>query len=232
MTRADNIDDTGSLPIVHLAGLEVMKSALPRRISMRRAVLTTLSAVFVLAPTIALAHTGHGDTSGLMHGFTHPITGIDHVLAMVAVGMLAAQLGGRALWLVPLGFVGVMAVAGALGMAGIQLPFSEVGIALSVIVLGLAVAFRLSLPELAALALVGFFAVFHGHVHGAEMPAAASRVPYAVGFVGATAMLHAAGVGVGLLVGWEGGTLSRRLVQAGGGAMALFGLAVLTGFLL
>ena len=198
---------------------------------MRRAVLTTLSAVFVLAPAIALAHTGHGDTGGLMHGFTHPITGIEHVLAMVAVGMLAAQLGGRALWLAPLGFVGVMAVAGALGMAGIELPFSEVGIALSVVVLGLAVAFRLSLPVLAAVALVGFFALFHGHVHGAEMPAAASAVRYAVGFVGATAMLHAVGVGVGLLVGWEGG-ISRRLAQAGGGAMALFGLAVLTGFLL
>ena len=199
---------------------------------MRRAVLATLSAVFVFAPTIALAHAGHGDTSGLMHGFTHPIAGIDHVLAMVAVGVLAAQLGGRALWLVPLGFVGAMAVAGAVGMVGIQLPFSEVGIALSVIVLGLAVAFRLSLPVLAAMALVGFFAVFHGHVHGAEIPAAASGVPYAAGFVGATAMLHAVGVGVGLMVGWEGGMLSRRLVQASGGAMALFGLATLPGFLL
>jgi urease accessory protein len=198
---------------------------------MRRAVLTTLVAAFAIAPAIALAHTGHGDTSGLMRGFTHPITGIDHVLAMVAVGVLAAQLGGRALWLVPLGFVGVMAVAGVLGMAGIQLPFSEVGIALSVIVLGLVVAFRLSLPELAAMALVGLFAVFHGHVHGAEMPAVASGVSYAVGFVGATAMLHAVGVGVGLLVGWERGTLSRRLVQAGGGAMALFGLVVLAGSL-
>ena len=199
---------------------------------MRRAVLKTLSTVLVLAPTIALAHTGHGDTSGLMHGFTHPITGVDHVLAMVAVGVLAAQLGGRALWLVPLGFVGVMAVAGAFGMAGIQLPAAEVGIALSVFVLGLAVAFRLSPPELAAMALVGFFAVFHGHVHGAEMPAAASGVAYAAGFVGATAMLHAVGVGVGLLVGWEAGALSPRLLQAGGGAMALFGFAVLAGILL
>ncbi|RPI41548.1 MAG: HupE/UreJ family protein [Hyphomicrobiaceae bacterium] len=199
---------------------------------MRRAVLTTLSTVLVLAPTIALAHTGHGDTSGLMHGFTHPITGIAHVLAMVAVGVLATQLGGRALWLVPLGFVGVMAVAGTLGMAGIQLPVSEVGIALSVIVLGLAVAFQLSLPESAAIALVCFFAAFHGHVHGAELPAAASWVPYAAGFVGATAMLHAVGVGIGLLVGWEAGALSRRLVQAGGGAMALFGFAVLAGFIL
>lgn len=167
-----------------------------------------------------------------MHGFSHPITGIDHVLAMVAVGVLAAQLGGRALWLVPLGFVGIMAVAGALGMAGIQLPFSEVGIALSLIVLGLAVAFRLSLPELAAVALVGFFAVFHGYVHGAEMPAAASALPYALGFVAATAMLHAVGVGIGLLVGREGETLSRRLVQGGGGAMALVGLAGLPGLLL
>ena len=199
---------------------------------MRRAMLATLSAVFVFAPAMAFAHSGHGDTSGLTHGFSHPITGIDHVLAMVAVGVLAAQLGGRALWLVPLGFVAIMAGAAAVGMAGIPLPFSEAGISLSVIVLGLAVAFRLSLPELAAMALVGFFAVFHGHVHGAEMPAAASGALYALGFVAATAMLHATGVGIGLLVGWEGGTSSRRLVQGGGGAMALFGLAALPGFLL
>jgi len=199
---------------------------------MRRAMLATLSAVFVFAPAMAFAHSGHGDTSGLTHGFSHPITGIDHVLAMVAVGVLAAQLGGRALWLVPLGFVAIMAGAAAVGMAGIPLPFSEAGISLSVIVLGLAVAFRLSLPELAAMALVGFFAMFHGHVHGAEMPAAASGVPYALGFVAATAMLHAMGVGIGLLVGREGGTSSRLLVQGGGGAMALFGLAALPGFLL
>jgi urease accessory protein len=146
--------------------------------------------------------------------------------------VLAAQLGGRALWLVPLCFIGIMAGAGALGMAGIPLPFSEAGISLSVIVLGLAVAFRLSLPELAAMALVGFFAVFHGHAHGAEMPTAASAVPYALGFVAATALLHTVGVGIGLLVGREGGTLSRRLVQSGGGAMALFGLAALPGFIL
>jgi len=198
---------------------------------MRRAVLTTLSAVFVVAPTITLAHTGNGDTSGLMHGFIHPVTGIDHVLAMVAVGLLAAQLGGRAPWLVPLSFVGVMAVAGALGMAEIQLPFAEVGIALSVIVLGLAVAFRLNLPELAAVALVGFFAMFHGHVHGAEMPAAASALPYVAGFVGATVLLHGVGLGLGLLTSQDGGMLGRRLVQSGGGAMALFGIAVLAGLL-
>ena len=198
---------------------------------MRRAALTTLGAVFVLVPTIALAHTGHGETSGLMHGLTHPITGIDHVLAMVAVGMLAAQLGGRMLWLVPLSFVGVMAVAGALGMAGIQLPFAEVGIALSIVVLGLAVAYRFNLPALAAMALVGFFAVFHGHVHGVEMPAAASGLLYAAGFAGATAMLHVAGVGVGLLVALDRGKLGRGVVQVGGSAIALFGITILAGLL-
>jgi hydrogenase/urease accessory protein HupE len=126
---------------------------------------------------IALAHTGHAETTGLMYGLAHPISGIDHVLAMVAVGLLSAHLGGRALWLVPLTFVGVMMVGGALGMAGIQLPFAEVEIGLSVIVLGLAVAFRFNLPTLAAMALVGFFAVFHGYVHGVELPASASGLP-------------------------------------------------------
>jgi urease accessory protein len=204
---------------------------------MKRAVLTSFAvlaagiAVFVLNPAIALAHTGHLDTSGLAHGFIHPISGIDHVLAMVAVGVLAAQLGGRALWLVPLSFVGVMAAAGALGMAGIQLPFAELGIALSVIVLGLAIAFPIELPALAAMAVVGFFAVFHGQVHGAEMPAAASALPYAVGFIGATALLHATGVGLGLLFGLEGGKLGHHVVRLGGGAMALFGVAILAGVL-
>jgi urease accessory protein len=191
---------------------------------MSPAVLTTLIAAFVLAPAIALAHTGHAETTGLMYGLAHPISGIDHVLAMVAVGLLSAHLDGRALWLVPLSFVGVMVVGGALGMAGIQVPFAEVGIGLSVIVLGLAVAFRFNLPTLAAMALVGFFAVFHGYVHGAELPAAASGLPYAVGFVGATALLQGVGAGFGLLIG-------RRVVQAGGGAMAVLGVAILSGLL-
>jgi len=127
---------------------------------MKRAVLTTLATAFVLAPTIAFAYTGYGDTSGLVHSLTHPIAGIDHVLAMVAVGLLAAQLGGRALWLVPLSFVGAMAIAGALGMTELQIPFAEFGIALSIIVLGLAVAFQLNLPALAAMALVAFLRRF------------------------------------------------------------------------
>jgi urease accessory protein len=162
-----------------------------------------------------------------MHGLTHPITGIDHILAMIAVGVLAAQLGGRALWLVPLSFVAVMAAAGALAMAGIQVPFAELGIALSVMVLGMAIAFPLKVPALAAVALVGFFAVFHGYAHGLEMPASATALSYAAGFLGVTVLLHATGMSFGLLFGLEGWRLGHRLVQAGGGAMALFGAAIL-----
>jgi urease accessory protein len=150
---------------------------------------------------------------------------------MVAVGVVAVHIGGRALWLVPLSFVGVMAVAGTLAMAGVRVPLAEAGIALSVIVLGLAVAVRLELPRLAAIALVGFFAVFHGYVHGAEMPAAASGLLYGLGFVAATVLLHTVGLGIGVLTRHDGTTLSRRLVQAGGGAMAVFGIAGLAAFL-
>jgi urease accessory protein len=198
---------------------------------MRRAIPTMVAAAFVLAPTVAWAHAGHGDAGGLTHGFTHPITGIDHVLAMVAVGVLAAQFSGPALWLLPLSFVGVMTVGSALGMAGTQLPFAEFGVALSVIVLGLAVALPFRLRMLAGIALVGLFALFHGHAHGAEMPAAASALYYTAGFIGATALLHAAGIGLGLLFGAETGRPGHHAVQAGGGAMALFGAAILIGVL-
>ena len=146
----------------------------------------------------AFAHTGLGDAAGFTHGFMHPVGGLDHVLAMVAVGLYAALLGGRALWLVPATFVAVMAIGGALGMAGFGLPYAEIGIALSVVVLGLAVALRLSLPTLAAMALVGLFAVFHGHAHGAEMPQDVSGYAYAAGFMLATALLHCAGIALGL----------------------------------
>jgi urease accessory protein len=193
---------------------------------MRRVALALVATV-VLAPVAAFAHTGHDDASGLLHGLNHPITGIDHVLAMVAVGVLAAQLGGRALCLVPLSFVAVMTVAGALGMAGTPLPLAELGIALSVVALGLAIAFPRRLSALAAMALVGFFALFHGYVHGAEMPAEISAFSYAAGFLAATALLHAIGAGLGLVLGLEGGRRGRRAVRAGGAAMALFGAAVL-----
>src|SRR5436190_8145834 len=118
------------------------------------------AAFLTLAAGAAQAHTGVGHIAGFAHGFAHPLGGIDHVLAMVAVGLFAAHLGGRALWLVPLSFVAMMTVGGAFGMAGVGLPFVEIAIALSVIVLGLAVAARLHMPTVAAMALVGLFALF------------------------------------------------------------------------
>lgn len=178
---------------------------------------------------VALAHTGHGGAGGFAHGFTHPLGGLDHVLAMVAVGLFAAHLGGRALWLVPATFVAVMALGGALGMTGAGLPFVETVIALSVVVLGLAVALRIGVPTPAAMALVGFFAIFHGHAHGAEMPADASGVAYAAGFMLATALLHGTGIALGLTIARLGEFAARRSVQVAGGAMALAGAAILVG---
>jgi urease accessory protein len=130
-------------------------------------------------------------------GFLHPLSGIDHVTAMVAVGLFAAQLGGRALWAVPLTFVSVMTLGAVAGMTGVALPFVEVGIVTSVVVLGLAVALRIGVSTLVAVSLVGFFAVFHGHAHGAEMAPSRSGLPYAAGFICATALLHALGIALG-----------------------------------
>jgi urease accessory protein len=192
----------------------------------------SLSAFFlIIMAAAAEAHTGVGTTMGFTHGFGHPFSGLDHILAMVAVGLLAANLGGRALWLVPASFVAMMAVGGALGIAGIEMPLVEIGIAASVIVLGLAVALQRNLPVAGAMALVGFFALFHGHAHGAEMPTDASGLAYVAGFVLATAILHLIGIGSGLGIGILAKTTSRRVVQAGGGIMTVAGLAILTGFI-
>jgi urease accessory protein len=184
-------------------------------------------AALVLLPSVAFAHPGQGDT-GFAHGFAHPLSGLDHVLAMVAVGLYATLLGERALWLVPASFVAMMAVGGALGMAGIALPYTEVAIALSVIVLGLAVALRISVPTLVAMALVGTFAIFHGYAHGAEMPAVASGHAFAAGFALATALLHGAGIALGLAASALANRGGWRAAQLAGGAMALAGVALLT----
>ncbi|WP_421694348.1 HupE/UreJ family protein [Aestuariivirga sp.] len=180
---------------------------------------------------LAHAHTGAGDASGFVHGFSHPFSGLDHILAMVAVGLYAAQRGGRALWLVPLAFVGMMAVGGVLGVYGVNLPLVELGIAASVIVLGAAVAFEVRLPTAAALGLVGFFAIFHGHAHGAEMPADAAGLSFAAGFMIATAMLHGLGVGLGLATGSLAHGRFDRVVRYTGGAMSLAGIGILAGVL-
>jgi urease accessory protein len=196
---------------------------------MKRAAVTTFVIFFVFAPAAALAHPGHDGAGGLMHGLAHPVTGIDHVLAMIAVGVLAAQYGGRALWLVPTSFLVAMAAAGAIGMAGIPVKIVEAGICLSVVVLGLMIAFQIKPPRLVAMVVVGFFALFHGYAHGSEMPNGLVGLSFAAGFLVATALLLGAGVGLGLLL--QRRTLSRRLIQAGGGAMALAGIAVLASFL-
>ncbi|MFO0991087.1 MAG: HupE/UreJ family protein [Hyphomicrobiales bacterium] len=195
----------------------------------RRFGLATL--ILLITAAAAEAHTGIGSTMGFAHGFGHPFSGLDHILAMVAVGLFAANLGGRTLWLVPLSFVSMMAVGGALGITGVDLPFVEIGIAASVIVLGLAVAMQWNLPVAGAMALVGFFALFHGHAHGAEMPADASGLAYGVGFVLATAILHVIGIGLGLGIGLLAKATSKRALQAGGAVMSIAGAAMLTGFL-
>jgi urease accessory protein len=153
-----------------------------------------LAVLLALLPTAALAHTGVGDASGLAHGFMHPVGGFDHLLAMVAVGILAFAMGGRALVLVPLSFVLMMVGGFALGASGVTLPWLELGIAASGIAILGAVLFRRRLPAGFAMALVGVFGVFHGVAHGLEMPATASGFAYAFGFVTATALLHVGGI--------------------------------------
>jgi urease accessory protein len=192
---------------------------------------TLLSLLLIAAPTAALAHAGHGDTAGILSGFMHPVGGLDHVLAMVAVGVFAYVLGGRALWLVPLSFVGMMAVGFGLGVAGVSVPFVELGIALSSVVIGAAAAWGKPMPVAAAMSLVGVFAVFHGHAHGAEMPVNAAGFEYAVGFLLATAALHLAGIGAAMGVARVVGKYGKAVAQVAGGLFALGGVGVLAGWL-
>lgn len=194
---------------------------------MRRTLYFVLGAA--LSAGAAWAHTGVGPTSGFAFGLAHPFSGLDHVLAMVLVGMLAVQIGGRAVWALPLAFVSMMAVGGVLGMAGIAIPFVEVGIALSVLVLGGVLALGWKPPVALAVAAAGIFAVFHGHSHGTEMQYGLSAVGYGSGFVAATLALHAGGLLTGFgLRRMKAGVPAMRL--AGGsaaavGALMLIGMA-------
>ncbi len=190
-----------------------------------------LALAAVAAPAVAYAHTGVGDTSGFVHGFSHPISGLDHILAMVMVGVFAFQLGGRATWLVPTTFVLVMAVGGGLGIAGINVPFVELGIALSVVVLGAIVALNMKAPTAVAMGLVGLFAVFHGHAHGAEMPENATGAAYAAGFMIATAVLHVVGLGLGFMIGRAGERHGTFAVRTAGGVAAVAGVGILAGMI-
>ena len=178
-------------------------------------------AALALLPSLAYAHTGVGEASGFLHGLTHPISGLDHVCAMLAVGLWAAQTGGRSIWAVPLTFVGVMALGGALPVLGIGLPFVEQGIALSVLLLGVLIAAAVRLPLRLSSAMVGLFALWHGHAHGAEMPAAASGFEYALGFVLATSSLHVIGIASGLGMRQRA---HERVIRAAGASIALCGV--------
>ena len=196
-----------------------------------RAIISLLVALAVLVPTAAFAHPGHGPEIGLIAGFLHPMSGIDHILCMVAVGVFAAVLGGRALWLVPLSFVGMMAVGFLLGANGVTLPFVELAIGLSSVVIGAVAAWGKPMPISAAIALVGAFAIFHGHAHGAEMPANAGGLQFALGFMTATALLHVAGIAGAVGVAKLAGRYGRPLARIAGVAFAIGGIGVLAGWL-
>ena len=183
---------------------------------------TALATFFSLA-AFAQAHPGHGP-GGFANGFAHPLHGLDHILAMLAVGLWAAQLGGRAKWLVPASFVGVMALGGALGRAGVGLPFAEQGIAASVLILGVFIAAAVRLPLAASMGIVGLFALCHGHAHGAEMPVNAAGAVYALGFTAATALLHGCGIGLGMLMQHAA---KAEWLRAGGVAISAAGVLLL-----
>lgn len=172
-------------------------------------------ALFALTPFLAQAHIVPGEANSFTSGLNHPLHGLDHILAMVAVGLWAAQLGGRSLWLVPATFVSLMTVGGALGMMGFHLPMVEAGILVSVLVLGLLVATKARLPLILSMGVTGLFAIFHGHSHGTEIPMAASGITYALGFVAATAALHACGIGLGLLAQKRMAAPALRFAGAG-----------------
>ena len=174
-----------------------------------------------LLPSFACAHTGLGEAGGFVHGLVHPAGGLDHVCAMLAVGLWAVQMGGRSVWAVPLAFVGVMTLGGVLPLLGIGLPFVEQGIALSVLLLGVLIAASVRLPLTLSGSMVGLFALWHGHAHGTEMPAAASGIDYALGFVLATAALHAIGIAFGL--GMQR-LMREHVIRAAGASIALCGI--------
>lgn len=179
-----------------------------------------------LLATPAFAHTGEG-VGGLASGFLHPIGGPDHVVAMIAVGLWGGILGAPAIWQLPIVFPVIMALAGAVGVVGIPLPGVEVGIAVSGIVLGLMVLFMVRPPIAVAAGIVGIFAIFHGHAHGAELPESANPFAYALGFVVATGLLHLIGIAFGQLMHRPAGLVA---VRAAGAAIAVAGAAFLTGY--
>jgi urease accessory protein len=203
-----------------------------RRIAARRwgsagkGLLISLPLVCVMMAGPALAHSEKGEAIDFWSGFTHPLFGLDHVVAMVAVGLWGAFLGPPSLWILPVVFPLVMAIAGAAGVFGLPLVGIETGIALSAIALGAMVALAAKPPLWVAALLVGGFAVFHGYAHGAELPIGADAISFSMGFVIATGLLHLSGIAFGTLSQWPSG---RIAVRAAGGVITLIGFGFLTG---
>lgn len=191
------------------------------------AVAVAILALAMLAAEPASAHSVGGSAAGFGAGFLHPLSGFDHLLAMVCVGIWGAELGMPAIWLLPIAFPLIMAAGGALGVIGVPLPHGELLIALSVLVLGVLVATARRVPIAAALAIVGIFAVAHGHAHGVELPGAADALAFTVGFVLATGLLHLAGIGIGVLIRWPGGIVA---IRTAGCAVALAGCYFVYGY--
>jgi urease accessory protein len=189
-----------------------------------RDALLTLLLMLVAVP--AFAHEQSGQAAGFLTGLKHPVSGLDHVLAMISVGLWGAQLGSPAVWLLPVVFPMVMAFGGFLGLLGVPLPGTEVGIALSAILLGVMVAREARPPVWVAASLVGFFGIFHGYAHGTELPAGENALLYSVGFVIATGCLHAVGIGIGVAHRWNAGRIALRVA---GAAVALAGVYFLWG---
>ncbi len=195
----------------------------------RRFRLPTAIAIGILSTVLGLpaeAHLLDAAGAGWTQGFGHPFSGLDHILAMVAVGVWAAQTGRPALWVLPVAFPLAMAVGGMMGVAGVPVPGIEAGIAASVLILGLLIAFQAKPPLTASVILVALFAVFHGHAHGTEVPQAASPILYGLGFVVATAILHLIGLGIGYVMRLPKGMLAIRI---GGGAIAAAGVTLFIG---
>ena len=186
---------------------------------LNESLLATLLMVLATAPLSA--HVQEGAAAGFLTGLRHPISGLDHVLAMIAVGLWGAQLGAPAVWALPVTFPMVMAVGGFLGLVGVPLPGVEIGVAASAILLGAMVMTEARPPLAAAAALVAFFAIFHGYAHGAELPAGQSGLTYSMGFVMATGCLHGVGIATGLIHRWPAGRVALR---AAGGLVALAGV--------
>lgn len=185
-----------------------------------------LSLSLMLVAGGAWAHPGHDVQPGFASGFSHPMLGVNHVIAMLAVGLWAARLGGASVWVLPLVFPLVMAFGAALGLMGVALPAVEAGIALSGVVLGLIIAVALRAPVAVAAAIVGGFAVFHGHAHGTELPGGVGVWGYALGFLMGTGLLHLAGIG---LAGLMRGAIGARALQGTGAGIAMLGGAAFIG---